>query len=357
MAKSASPTVRKIAALAGVSRTTVSGALRNDPEVAVATRERICLLAKEHGYQLDPVVSSLMTRLRVSRAKRNLDKLAYLTFWGTATGWRENAHELCWFDGACKRANQLGYEIEDFWAKEPGMTCARLSKILYTRGLKGVIVGSNPQHIGHVSLNWQHFSCATLSMSILKPNLHRAIHNYDGDMLLALRVLRRNGYRRFGFANSALYDRRVDHGWLSRFLSFQYQIPLKQRIPPLLAEQWNGADDFGPPGSPNEKRFSAWFNRHRPDVILSNTLHPMVYCRRLGIRVPEDTGFASLHRFSEAEGVAGIDQMPERIGAAAVDLVVAQLQNNEFGLPESSKTLKLDGVWRNGPTILNKVRG
>ena len=48
-----SPTVRQLAELAGVSRTTISLALRNHPSISLKTRERIQQLADEHGYTSD----------------------------------------------------------------------------------------------------------------------------------------------------------------------------------------------------------------------------------------------------------------------------------------------------------------
>ena len=49
---------------------------------------------------------------------------------------------------------------------------------------------------------------------------------------------------------------------------------------------------------------------------------------------------------------AGIDQQAKEVGAATVDLVVTQLQNNEFGLPKHPKTMNIDGIWREGNTLL-----
>ncbi|HOF88192.1 MAG TPA: LacI family DNA-binding transcriptional regulator [Armatimonadota bacterium] len=45
------PTIRQLAALAGVSHSTVSRALRDDPQIGEATRRRIQALAREYHYQ------------------------------------------------------------------------------------------------------------------------------------------------------------------------------------------------------------------------------------------------------------------------------------------------------------------
>ena len=348
------PTIRQLAALAGVSRTTVSLALRNHPSIGADTRKRIQKLAEEKGYRMDPLVSSLMNRLRVSRVKRTTERIAYLTFWDTPNDWRENVNEFGYYQGACRRALHLGYEIEHFWAKEPKLTYARLSRILYNRGIRGVLLAPLPQHLGHVSLEWRYFSCAALSLTILKPLLHRASHNYREGMMLALRTLKRYGYRRFGFANSAMFDQRIKHGWLSGFLTYQYEMPVNQRVPPLLLEEWRETEEWRPNSQLLQTKFSKWLDKYQPDVVISNTLHPLAHFKSLGLRVPEDIGYVSLHRLGASDPWAGIDRLSAQIGAAAVDMVASQLQNNEFGLPEYPKTVQLDGLWCDGPTVVNR---
>ncbi len=359
-------TIRQLAALAGVSQATVSMALHHHPRIAQGTRERILKLAEAHGYTPDPVVSSLMTRLRTARRERSCEKIAYLSFWKTADMWRGNINERAYYEGACERAEETGYEIEHFWAKEPGMNGTRLSRILYTRGIRGVVLGPLPRHLGHVSLDWRLFASAALGLTIAQPNVHRATHAYHDGMMLALRTLKRRGYRRIGFVNSALFERRVKHGWLSGFLTFQQQLPQSQRVPPLLPREWGLSD--GPlrsfPKSPeigmhacaggmvwSPERFYKWLDEYRPEVIVSNTAHPLAFVREKGIRVPEEIGFASLHRLLDTDPWAGIDRLPRSIGAAGVDLVTGQLQNNEYGLPRCPKIVSIEGVWRDGPTV------
>jgi len=348
--------MRQIAVKAGCSIATVSMALRKNPRISNSTRDRIARIAEDAGYTVDPVVSTLMNQFRAGRKNRTVEKIAYLTFWRTSDLWRYNVNENQYFIGACERASHLGYEVEHFWAKQPGLTTARLNKILYTRGIKGVVIGPLPNHLGHIRMDWEHFSCAALSLTLLRPDLHRASHNYHEGMMLALRNLKRLGYRRFGFANSLLFDQRVRHGWLSGYLTHQFQLPPRQHIPPLLMEDWRSTDAWKTADKANLDRFSKWVDRYKPDVVLSNTTHPLAYFRKLGLRVPEDIGYVSLHKLHDTDKWAGINRLPDRIGAAAVDLVVSQLQNNEFGLPACPKNVVLSGVWSDGPSVMRRAR-
>ena len=334
-------TIRQLAVLTGFSRTTVSLALRNHPSIPAETRAKILKVTEKMGYRPDPLVSSLMNRLRVQRSQRITEKIAYLTFWQEEDKWKTNFNEHSYFKGCCARAAQLGYEIEHFWAKQPGINSSRLSNILYSRGVRGAILAPLPAHLGHVSLEWEKLACVSIGLTILKPNMHRVSHAYHEGMMLALRMLKHHGYQRFGFVNYAVYNRRAKYGWLSGFLTYLYQFQPdpKSHLPPLLLEEWSQAE------------FSKWLNKHKPDVLISNTQEPLFTAQELGREVPEDIGYACLHRHLENDPWAGIRRFPERIGAAAVDVLVGQLQNNEVGLPEFPKTVLIEGDWVDGPTV------
>lgn len=342
------PTIRELARMAGVSRTTVSLALRNSARISPAIRKKIVRLAEETGYQRDPVVSALMKQLRTTRKSRSVEKIAYLTSWNTPDDWRKNINENAYFLGACERGRQLGYEVEAFWAKQPGLSSARLSQILYTRGIRGVVIAPLPRGVGHVSLDWSHFACAAISLTVVKPDLHRASHDYHGGMILALHALKKLGYRRPAFANMTIHDRRTKHGWLSGFLTYTFQLPPDRRIPPYLVPGLDRDVRW------NRESFAQWIRKWEPDAIVCNTEQPLILAKELGLRVPQDIGFASLHRLHPDDPWAGVDRQPRQIGAAGIDLVVAQLQNNEFGLPACPKTVLINSIWNDGPTVTNK---
>lgn len=345
MGNTPTPTIRQLAALAGVSRTTVSLALRNHPSLPADTRARIQKLAATHGYRQDPVVSTLMAQLRKTRATRGGECIAYFTTWDTANGWRASDNENNFFVGACERAEKLGYEIEHIWAREPGMTTARLSKILYTRSIRGIVLAPFANPRSHLTMDWKHFATAAISHTLVRPLVNRASHAHYNGMFLALRHLRHHGYRRIGFATRLEQSERVANAWLAALLVYQQTIPAENRIRPLL--------------SPvtvhqvmDKAAFHAWVRAEKPDVVVSNLSDVLEILVESGLRVPEDIGFASIDLTNPRQPWSGIDQQAKEVGAATVDLVVTQLQNNEFGLPKHPKTMNIDGIWREGNTLL-----
>ncbi|HOO92386.1 MAG TPA: helix-turn-helix domain-containing protein, partial [Opitutales bacterium] len=69
------PSMADIAREAGVSRNAVSLALRNDPQIAPATRERIHAIADRLGYQRNPAVGTLMSQMRRRSSQGSLGTL------------------------------------------------------------------------------------------------------------------------------------------------------------------------------------------------------------------------------------------------------------------------------------------
>lgn len=338
-----SPTMRELAALAGCSQTTVSLALRNHPRIPPDTRARILALAERHGYARDPVVSTLMNRLRFSRKVRAVEKLAMITWWDTP-GARHNPRGCVLHDGICARARALGYEIEEFWARAPRMTLSRLSRILHARSIRGLVLMSMLHARGRASLDWPRFSVAAVGHTILKPGMHHAAHHFSQGMTLALRNLRRLGYKRVGYANTFEQDDMSGNGWLAGYAGYQYRTRPGDIIPPLLMADWDRA------------ALVRWVEANRLDAVVGN-MHLLVdLLRDGGLRVPADIGFASLDCLPSVDTCAGVDIQRGEIGAKTVDLVVEQLQNNELGLPSRPKIVHVAGVWRDGDTLRKKAR-
>ena len=70
-----------VARAAGLSKATVSRALRDDPRQSVATRRRVHAVARELGYRPHPMVTALMTQIRTTRRTRFHGNLAVLDPW------------------------------------------------------------------------------------------------------------------------------------------------------------------------------------------------------------------------------------------------------------------------------------
>ncbi len=332
------PTMQQIADRVGCSRMAVSLALRNSPKISKKTTERIHEIAEEVGYRPNPMVSALMTQLRHGREVKRPTTLAYVTSSPTEGGWREPGPFVEFFDGATARAAALGYKLEEWWLRRPGLSEHRFCHILFTRNIQGLLIAPLPPGGGELALDWRHFAMATIGYSVTSPNIHRASNDQYRTIRLALAELTKRGYQRIGMAMTAENDERVQHNWSAGMLVYQSLIPEAQRVPSLLARE-----PFG-------RAFGAWYREHRPDAVVGHTLQCLGVFAELGVRVPEEVGFAHL-ALTAGDPWAGVNQNARLVGAAAIDLVDAQLRRNERDIPAQQKTVLIPGYWVPGPTV------
>ncbi len=333
-------TLRDLAAQLGVSHMTVSLALRNDPRLLPATRKRVQAAARKAGYRADAVLSSLMARLRTLHEKPAQATLGFVTGWPTRDGWRKMSNLVRFYVGAKRRAGQLGYALDELWLTEPGMTSARMTKILRTRGIRGLILHSLPASGGRLDLAWAHFACVTKGLTVSHPAMHRVVSSHYEDMQHVLHELERRRYRRIGLVLSEALSERVDQAWLAAFLLHQNKMIVTERLPALITSTGDEADQF-----------DQWYSAHRPEVILFSDQPVARWIERLKLRVPADVGLVHLDWSRDVAPLAGLDSDPETIGEAATNLLVGQLQANEFGIPKHEKIVAVRGHWVPGISV------
>lgn len=327
-----------VAKRAGVSRMTVSYALRNSPEVSEGVRSRVQSLAEEMGYKPDPVLQRFAVHLR-SRKTTQAGTIAYLIADRAAQKFSIYKTFLL---SARQRAESFGYRLEEFWTKEKGMTGLRLSRILEHRGIEGIVIGPVSAPMGHLRLDWSKFAVAAIGHSMVRPLVHRAANHQLHSGREAFRQLQRLGYRRIGLCIEYAQNQRVDNGYEYALLAYHERIAAKDRVPPLWLETY-----ASPP-------FRRWLKQEKPDCIVG--IGQWVYRQLLtaGYRVPEDIGVALLDWTVISGELAGIDQRPDQVGAAAVDLVVGQLFRNERGLPDAPRMLLIEGRWHPGSSAITR---
>lgn len=333
-------TLQNIADLLGVSKGTVSLALRNNTRISEGTRSRVKAAAEELGYRPNPAVSAWMAHRRKANPDQHGESIAFLNLWPDPEQWRSSPWFTRFVDGAGQRATDLGFGFEEFWLAEPDMTAKRMSRILRARGVRGLIVGSLPETGAPPELDWQDFAAVAQSHSLPHPELSRSVCDYTHAMALALSELHKRNYHRIGYASPATVEERTQGMNLGTYLGYQSELPRKNRIPVL---DWTTAS----PG-----RLDKWLRTHQPDAVVSHDLMMQQVIRKHGYRVPRDIGVAALCLHPDSPGeLAGIDQGLERCGEVAVDLLASRLHNNELGPPSQPIIALSRGIWCNGRTI------
>jgi LacI family transcriptional regulator len=331
--------MRDIARRAGVHFTTVSLALRNSPRLPRETCEHLQRVAAEMGYTPDPMLSSLAVYRNSLRPVDYHATLAWVTAFASRDQWREVPVFREQYQGATDRAVELGFRLEHFWLTEPGMSSARATQILRTRGISGLIIAPLPKAGGTVQLDWAQFSSVAIGYSLVSPSLHLACAHQYRCIRLALHELALRGYRRVGLVVLRSSDERVDHNWLAGYLIEQFEVPGKQRLAPLVLTAWD------------DGAFDAWLARELPDAIISKLPETLHALRTRGFAVPRDIGLAYLSDTHPGDEHSGVDENSGKVGAAAVDFVVGMLHRNERGVPEFAHRLLIEGKWIEGSTV------
>jgi LacI family transcriptional regulator len=336
-------TQRDLAKLAGVSAMTISLALRNHPSISRETKQRVQELARQHRYRPDPALAAL-NAYRVNRAApRFHGTLAWLTAFSTANAWRGMVQAEGYFIGARRRAEKLGYQIEDVWAAEPGLTAPRLTQILASRGIRGLIVAPLPQAHGEIKLDWAQFSSVALGYSLVRPQLHVVMNHQFRNMKHLVHELAGLGYRRIGLALPSVKDERVDHNYLSGYWIAQQGLPAEaKRLPPLLAEVFD------------QPTFLSWYRKQLPDAVIvsaSDATTVIAWLEQAGVAVPRHVGVAVASVPYGDRRISGIDENVEAVGAMAVDTIVGMIYRNETGIPALPWRILSEGTWRLGRTV------
>ncbi|MFT3867829.1 MAG: LacI family DNA-binding transcriptional regulator [Nibricoccus sp.] len=338
-------TLQDIARRAGVHRSTVALALRDNPRIAHATREKIKAIAEAFGYRVNPLVAALMKSRRNGGEIKHAT-LAFVTNYPTRFGWRRTHHDRPdFFPGAVERAQKFGYNLEHFWLGEPGMTPARFSQILRTRDIHGLLIGRMPPGKESLELPWEDFSSVALGMTLRSPLLHHVTESHFDTARLVMEQCRQRGYRRVGLVFSEANDSPcVGDRWLGAYFLQQMKLPEADRVP------------LCPEAPTDEAIFREWFRREKPDALIVTHAAPVLrWLRGLGCDVPRDVGLAELQDTPES-GVSGVYYNPAKVGALAVEMLVGLLHRNELGVPAHHHEVALAGEWREGTTLPSRVQ-
>jgi DNA-binding LacI/PurR family transcriptional regulator len=334
------PTIRSLAAEAGVSVATVSFALRGSREVSPETQARIQRLANERGYRPDPHVSKLMNHLRSrapSRATANICGLGQP--WHDMPA-RNDYYIAGLLAGLRGSAESLGYSfstlnLDDYPEK------GKLQRALVTRGIEGILILPMRKSADlSARLDWDLFSTVAVTTTVLAPGFHRVTPNQFDNMIRACRELTALGYRRIGLAMSKDWDVRANHRWAAG-VAWQNQFGGTEPVEPLIDET--------PGPNLDADRLANWLVRERPDAVIIEALNYSVIDRARRTVPAQQWPKVVTMSWPNPCADFGIDQRPERIGTVAVEMLASMLARGEKGIPDHGNLIMIDGQWINGP--------
>ncbi|WP_269542572.1 LacI family DNA-binding transcriptional regulator [Cerasicoccus fimbriatus] len=339
---SSPPTLQDIADHAGVSRMTVSRALRNEPRCSPETRERIQKIAKEMGYRPNPLVVARMQQMRQRHPSRDTC-LAVVQPGEVGSGLKDNENSRQWYAGITQRAEELGFRTELVNLPTRADAAKAVIRTLAYRQVEGLCFLPFPKWGWNFDLDLRQFSMAAIGFTLLEPHIHRVASDHREGLSIALAKLKELGYRRVGLVLEENTSSRVDHQHLEIFLRHHLFDQDIYPVSPLIIEVKSTPKT-------QARRFQQWRKAEQPDVLISN-LDSLSFIKGLKIGVPEEIGFISLDVQANHPSICGIDQQPRRVGACLTDRVVSQIYCNQRGIPEYPELTLAPPKWKDGDSL------
>ena len=335
-------TLADIAAKAGVHVTTVSLALRDHPSIPPSTRARIRAVAKEFGYQRDPLLDALnFHRARQTQQARTVNS-AFVVHAGTTRLFSGAHYQPLVYAGAKAAAEARGHTLDIFVVGQGHLAPARLNTILTARGITGVLLSTFEIDIEQLDLDWSQFCAVKIECLHLTPHLDAVSNDQLQVARLAMRRLRKLGYRRIGLATAREDQTRLAESFGMGVLIEQASLPEAECVPPLI---------FSLAEVPELPRIiPEWMRANKVDVIISNWNELFDTFATAGIRLPDDVAFASLDVPPSMPHVAGVVQNHRLVGQRAMEQLAIMTDAYQRGVPEAQTLTYIPGYWQDGVT-------
>lgn len=326
--------------MAGVSRTTVSLSLRDSHKISPAVRQLVQELAAKHKYRSHPMVAALMQQIRTKRAIQDEDVIAFITSDHTEDEWKKSPWVCELWNGAAEEAHKLGFRLECYWAGPRAKNSSKLARVLYNRGIQGLVFAPMPWPHPELDFPWKHFvpmSC-TASTGRMELPVVRSNHIYGVQLVLSRLI--ELGAKSLGIVVTEGDDTRLGRAWSAGIHIFGLNYP-QVHLDYLRLPHFN---DF--------ENFAAWYERTRPDTVVSVRLEIVDFLEKLGARPGKDTAFASLDVMTEDLGrTAGLYQDPAYLGRRALQYISKSIYDQSFGLPKHAESLLVEGRFVEGASL------
>ncbi|WOO42454.1 LacI family DNA-binding transcriptional regulator [Rubellicoccus peritrichatus] len=339
------PSMADVAKAAGVSKNTVSLALRKDPQIPDKTQKRIQRMAEKLGYQRNAVVSELMVRMRRTRQPGFQAVLGLINANADPKAFTNHPTIPVYVDGVRRTASTLGYAIDSFWLHDPELRGKSFLRILKSRSIRGLlIVGLMKENKlpSHFQPLIDAFPCIVTGVRTRNPALSFVCADHHMLVNEAVAQVAALGYKRPGMIIDAGIDRLVERRFSAGFQAGREAAQMTSSPIPML--------DFKV-AEKERRHFWNWYENYRPDVVftLYNTVHK--WLKEAKIHAPKDIGLVQLEWRSSEPKWAGMNQHNDVTGEAAVEMLEGMIHRDESGAPEFPRSMLIGSTWMSGTTV------
>jgi LacI family transcriptional regulator len=342
-------TTISVAQEAGVSIMTVSRVIHNHPTVAKETRERVLEVLQKQGYRRNPFHAAWHVSRRGDRVASQ-PSIIFLCG-EPAERLKSQPWMAAIWQGVRERAEALGLMVDYFHVTSGNPGWKRIGGILEARGVNGVVLGPLSAQCAPIEMPFNNLAVAAADYCQPLTGFHRATQNhYDGMQRVFARLLAA-GYARPGMVGSVDPDARARQ-WMGTFRERQLWLPVKEQVPSLR---------LGGPDA--EREFRRWCREFRPDVVVTalgevvrwhealpqtRPTPPDLFLLDLDGPLSTERRIPSSPPAPRRPNLTGLIYPGALIGAAAVDLMAAQLRHYEHGLPAMPQTFRVESRFQEG---------
>lgn len=325
-------TMADVAREAGVSKSTVSLALKGSELLPASTRARVSAVAERLGYRRDPLLSALSARRRSSKATYH-GAIALLPLAAEPTPSHIYLHSL--WRAAKTAAATLGYSIEEYKLDYSLPDLSRLVRTWRARGVVGVVWGTRISPKWIEAFPWQHFSSVTVARSNAPYPLHVINSDLSDAMLQTWRRIAASNYKRV----AVLIRRKLDEslGW-------------------RLSLLWKGVrtDDAGRfvddairhyDGFPLGKELADWLAAERPDVLVVDN---EACCRAVLPALPKECHLVAVGMRMDAKDFTGMYHPAKALAEVAMLKLDGMIRTGERGPAVNRQITLVAGQWVEG---------
>lgn len=242
------------------------------------------------------------------------------------------------YRGACAQAARLGYRVEPVRPWEQGLGERDVARILWARGIRGVLLAPNHSNAEpRYELDWTRLCPVLIGSSLRNTGIARVQRDYFHDARLALDRLRAKGGGRVGLVLDAGIHERTQRQYAAAFLTHA-------GLPPEQAAKLIHVVDPRLPAADQRRDWSRWLRRQDPDTLLADSSPFLQWAQ--AERARRKIGYACLALGKSESALAGVRPDFERIGAEAMGALDGLLRSKQTGLQTSPINLLVPGLWQ-----------
>jgi LacI family transcriptional regulator len=316
-------TMADLAQRLGIARSSVSRALRDDPQISASVRLRVQALARELGYARDAAFEVLAQHRKGIRSGERRMAVGFLA--------GSDPQTPKYLEGARAKAAELGYGVDLFRLAD--YSGAALQRMLRSRGIRGIILPILNDRQPLPELDWNRFTAVCCSVDAHHPPFHSVRVNVVSKLSMAWERMIRHGHRRIAIAPA-----HSDAG--PNQLDMRRAAVALYHLRPQAGEHLLWDRPFA-----ESAALRLWLDQHQPDaVIVGNPclLPPLdAHAAAFGRLVPHCC-------LVPAPGRPHFDSQPRVIGATALSILHQQIVENQYGFPPDPFTVVIEPHWVEG---------